>query len=220
MKPWLKSLLFAAMLFGMVRIVVALPKYTKEEGKGCAYCHVEPEGGGTLNLHGTTYLKQGHTFETEEETEVKEEPSDAEEDESVKSTVETTPPPPDTPAEKAQRARVWKKTLAQIKKNRALTRREVYEKYLKSGKALFQQLQPSLTTTGKTCMDCHKANELAVVIKEYPRFRDELETVVSMDRMIRYCIFQRMKGKALPPDSSLSTSLAVYLKEVGAGHSP
>ena len=40
----------------------ARPEYAKKEGKECAYCHVNPKGGGPRNAKGEEYLKNGKKF--------------------------------------------------------------------------------------------------------------------------------------------------------------
>jgi hypothetical protein len=40
----------------------AKPEYAKKEGKDCAYCHVNPKGGGPRNAKGDEYAKNNHKF--------------------------------------------------------------------------------------------------------------------------------------------------------------
>ena len=58
--------LAAAVLFaGLVaapRSATALPAYSQKEGKACAYCHVNPAGGGARNAKGKQYEDNGHKF--------------------------------------------------------------------------------------------------------------------------------------------------------------
>ena len=42
----------------------ARPEYAKKEGKECAYCHVNPKGGGPRNAKGDEYFKNGKKFLT------------------------------------------------------------------------------------------------------------------------------------------------------------
>ena len=40
----------------------AKPEYAKKEGKECAYCHVNPKGGGARTAKGDEYSKNNHKF--------------------------------------------------------------------------------------------------------------------------------------------------------------
>jgi hypothetical protein len=40
----------------------AKPEYAKKEGKDCAFCHVNPKGGGPRNAKGDEYVKNGRKF--------------------------------------------------------------------------------------------------------------------------------------------------------------
>jgi hypothetical protein len=56
------ALLLAAALLVAPRSASALPAYAQKEGKPCAYCHVNPAGGGPRNAKGKQYEANGHSF--------------------------------------------------------------------------------------------------------------------------------------------------------------
>jgi hypothetical protein len=49
-------------LAGPVERAEARPAYSQREGKDCAFCHVNPRGGGPRNAKGEEYQKNGLTF--------------------------------------------------------------------------------------------------------------------------------------------------------------
>ena len=59
------ALAASVLLAGLVatpRSATALPAYAQKEGKACAYCHVNPAGGGERNAKGKQYEANGHSF--------------------------------------------------------------------------------------------------------------------------------------------------------------
>lgn len=48
----------------------ARPEYARKENKPCAYCHVNPAGGGARNPRGVYYAMHNHTFEGYDEAKV------------------------------------------------------------------------------------------------------------------------------------------------------
>src|ERR1051325_318626 len=48
----------------------AKPEYARKENKPCAYCHVNPAGGGPRNPRGVYYGMHNHTFEGYDEAKV------------------------------------------------------------------------------------------------------------------------------------------------------
>jgi hypothetical protein len=55
----------AAVLCTSARDAQAKPEFSKKEGKDCAYCHVNPKGGGARNEKGIEYQRNGFKFSAE-----------------------------------------------------------------------------------------------------------------------------------------------------------
>ena len=202
----------------------ANPGYGSKEKKACIHCHNRVSGGGGLNGTGNTYLREGHKFPKPKE-EKKEEPQ------SNPPTTETTAPPPpptkraeptvtyrpETDAQRKEReARLVAidKALAAEEKKKALRK---YKRVIATGKKLFVTVHEKLSGNGKSCIDCHTKKKVAKAIRKYPRWHRGLKRMVTYDRMIRLCIYHRMKGKPLEAESDYTLALAAYLKEVAAG---
>src|SRR5437867_4087978 len=58
------ALAVVAVAVAPVPDAAAKPEYAKKEGKECAFCHVNPKGGGPRNAKGDEYAKNGHKFAT------------------------------------------------------------------------------------------------------------------------------------------------------------
>ena len=214
--------LLVAFLFLSNTALWANPGYGSREKKACIHCHNQVSGGGGLNGTGNKYLKDGHKFPDPKKKKKEEEsapPTKTTTPEATQPVTETTEKyRPETAAEKKEReARLAAidAAVAAEEKKKALRK---YKRFVAKGKKLFSSVHDKLTSNGKTCLDCHEKSKLAKAKRKYPRWHKGLNRVVSYDRMIRLCIYHRMKGSPLEAESAYTLSLAAYLKEVAAGH--
>ena len=217
-----QTLLLLCFIFCCSSVLWANPGYGSREKKACIYCHNQVSGGGGLNGTGNQYLKDGRKFPDPDEEKKKEEKS-------ASPTMKTTPPVvtptptatrsyrPETAAERKEReARLAAidAAVAAEEKRKALRK---YKRFVAKGKKLFSSVHDKLSSNGKTCLDCHEKAKVARAKRRYPRWHKGLKRVVSYDRMIRLCIYHRMKGSPLEAETGYTLSLAAYLKEVAAG---
>lgn len=215
---------------------VANPGYGGREKKACIYCHVQVGGGGGLNGNGSLYLKNGHTFPKPDEEDEQSSSSESSpsttgttevvegggeggqgEDSGSSETEEPATEEPESPAQKLARERTLRQIESRIRFDRARQGEAAWAHVVDQGKNVFHTTVSKLTSTGKTCVDCHKADELAARAGDYPRWDPRLGAVVSLDRKIRSCIFSRQNGEALPADAAAVVALTAYLREVAAG---
>ena len=258
-RPLLWILLLAVLFFHSAgELLLANPGYGGREGKSCIHCHVRPSGGGGLNGNGSTYLKEGHKFPTDDEDDGAKDgggedgakdsggedgakdsggedgakdgggedgakdgggEDGAKDVDGAKNDTKEEPFVYISETEKQKKARLAR--LAEIEaKNVALERKRAhlrYKRVLALGKKLFSKAPRKLSSNGKSCVHCHDEGKLSRVRKEYPRWHKGLGRVVTFDRMIRLCIYHRMKGDPLSPESKYSISLTAYLKELESG---
>ena len=66
----MKSFLFAFLLLLLLPRAEARPVYAIETGKPCAYCHVDPKGGGARNPRGLYFAANKHSFKGYDELKV------------------------------------------------------------------------------------------------------------------------------------------------------
>ena len=59
---WLSGLIAIGILLVSMNPARARPAYAARENKPCAYCHINPNGGGPRNATGIAYGQNGHSF--------------------------------------------------------------------------------------------------------------------------------------------------------------
>ena len=196
----------------------ARPEYGMKVGKPCMYCHFSPTGGGALNPRGRAYspetgsgIQAGDSLGTGN-SDIPETPSGEGTTRMVISTPKTQTGE-DVSTREARRLSELERTELILKREAA---RKTYSTVVARGRKLFHE--PGLLGSGvEACADCHKSSSLASSMLSYPKWDEKLSAVITSDRKIRYCIFRKMRGKPLGSESSVTVSLATYLKEVRRG---
>jgi len=227
------TVLLLAAAITVPALLQANPGYGGREKKACIHCHVNVGGGGGLSGNGSTYLKEGRKFPDPKDQAT---PTPTPTPTSTEPTPTTSGPPPgggggsgggvtpdvpDTP-ETAEQRQERERLMAEIEANLAREAKHKanvrYKRVVAAGKKFFTEPSGVSGTTGKSCKDCHQPGKLAASAANYPRWHKGLQDVVTFDRMMRFCIYHRMKGTPLTPESDTTVALATYLREVSAGH--
>ena len=233
---------FSVVIFGLIlpSIVCAFPDHGVNTGKPCMYCHFSPSGGGQLTDDGRAFKANGLKLPDSGKGDSAAKNSSgsnggstlgsgssASGDRSGSGSGSNTGgqggivysgsgQANDKEKHKSEKAArmtaIERKALIMRKENA----RKVYVNAIKKGYHLFHE--PGVLGAGiQSCADCHKSSDLSLKLASYPRWNEELSSVITFDRKLRHCIFKKMNGRPLPPESSSTIALKVYLKEVKKG---
>ena len=197
--------------------LLAMSEYGASTGRSCRFCHYSPAGGGELNGVGRGYLTNGLKLlpGTADNSSSHVSKGNSSASSSSSSTVMSRKDA-QKKAREADRARRFTEIERSVLIQRQLTARKIYRNATLKGRKLFHE--PGILGAGiQSCADCHKTKDLALKIKSYPKWDENLSEVITFDRKLRYCIYKKMKGKPLSPETSVTVALTVYLNEVKKG---
>jgi len=83
-----------------------------------------------------------------------------------------------------------------------------FEEVVEEGEENFND--PGLSNNGMACGQCH-VDGANTRPETYPKFKKNMDRVVTLAEMINWCIVNPLKGKALELDSEKMVSLITYI---------